>query len=326
MQLRLVLNGMFCLSLIGGAMNLAQAQMIEDTFNSGMVLVPAGEFTMGSNHEDNVSMWKDANALNPYGFNERLYANERPAHKVTLPAFLIDKYEVTNAQYRDFAIDTQHRVPSTWVRDGYNFSNEFLAAMSLDDLRRMATERFRLDMDVPKMSREALLTELAKIQAVRDKYPVIAVSWDDANDYCTWAGKRLPTEAEWEKAARGANGNEYTWGNKWDPKKVNTMSEDPDVPYAAVGSYPEDKSVYGAYDMASNVAEWVNDWYDAYPGAPADKNIKNYGKVHRVIRGGMASSGHYDSISVVFRAARRNHLPPQMMLNDLGFRCAKNVE
>ena len=326
MRVKLFLNGIFFLSLIGGVSTSAQAQVVDDSFNSGMVLIPAGEFTMGSNHEDNVSMWKDANALNPYGFKEELYVNERPSHKVTLPGFLIDKYEVTNAQYRDFAIATQHRVPNVWVSNGYNFSNEFLAAMTLDDLRKMATDRFKLDMDVPKMSREALLAELAKVQAIRDKYPVTFVSWDDANDYCTWAGKRLPTEAEWEKAARGPNGNEYPWGNKWDPKKVNTMSEDPDTPFSAVGSFPEDKSFYGVYDMAANVAEWVNDWYDAYPGAPANPNIKNYGKLHRVIRGGMASSGHYDSISVVFRAARRTHLSPKMMLIDLGFRCAKNVE
>ncbi len=326
MRVNLVLKSMFCLSLLCGAMTSASAQGVDDQFNTGMVLVPAGEFTMGSNHEDNVSMWKEANALNPYGFNERLYVNERPAHKVNLPAFLIDKYEVTNAQYRDFAIDTQHRVPAVWVRNGYNFSNGFLAAMSIEELRRMATDRFRLDMDVPKMSREDLLAELAKIQAVRDKYPVTYVSWDDANDYCSWAGKRLPTEAEWEKAARGTNGNEYPWGNNWDPKKVNTMSDDPDTPYSAVGSYPADKSVYGVYDMAANVAEWVNDWYDAYPGAPEDKAIKNYGKVQRVVRGGEASSGHYDSISVIFRSARRNHLAPNMMLIDLGFRCAKSVE
>jgi formylglycine-generating enzyme required for sulfatase activity len=326
MRAKTLLTGILSLWLAGGAIATASAQGMDDTFNSGMVLVPAGEFTMGSNHEDNVSMWKQANALNPFGFNEQLYVNERPAHKVTLPAFLIDKYEVTNAQYRDFAIATQHRVPPIWVRNGYNFSNGFLAAMSLDELRRMATDRFKLDMDVPKMSQQDLLTEMAKIQAVRDKYPVTYVSWDDANDYCTWAGKRLPSEAEWEKAARGPNGNEYPWGNTWDPKKINTMSEDPDTPYTAVGSYPEDKSVYGAYDMAANVAEWVNDWYDAYPGAPANPNIKNYGKVQKVIRGGMASSGHYDSISVVFRAERRMHLPPKMMLNDLGFRCAKNVE
>ncbi len=237
MRVKFVVSSLFCLSLIGGAISHASAQ-VDDEFNSGMVLVPAGEFTMGSNHEDNVSMWKDANALNPYGFNERLYVNERPAHKVTLPAFLIDKYEVTNAQYRDFAIATQHRVPDIWVRNGYNFSNAFIAAMPLNEIRRMATDRFRLDMDVPNMSREDLMAEMAKVQAVRDKYPVIDVSWDDANDYCTWAGKRLPSEAEWEKAARGPDGNEYPWGNKWDPKKVNSMSEDPDTPYSQVGSYP----------------------------------------------------------------------------------------
>ena len=293
---------------------------------AGMVLIPAGEFTMGSNKEDNINMWREANALNPYGFNDRLYVNERPAHKRTLPAFLIDQYEVTNAQYRDFAIAAQHRVPNMWPWNGYNLSNQLLASLLLENLRQVATNRFKLDMDVTTMTQEALLVELAKIQAARDIYPVTTVTWSDADDYCAWAGKRLPTEAEREKAARGPEGFEYPWGNKWDPKKVNTMSEDAETPYSPIGSYPGDKSAYGAYDMAANVAEWVSDWYDAYPGATPDPTIKNYGQVHRVVRGGMASSGHYDSISVVFRNARRMHLAPGMALIDLGFRCAKDVK
>jgi len=87
-----------------------------------------------------------------------------------------------------------------------------------------------------------------------------------------------------------------------------------------------DKSAYGVYDMAANVSEWVSDWYDAYPGAVPDSKIRFYGKGHRVVRGGMASSGHYDSISVVFRTARRMHLRPDTALIDLGFRCVKDIE
>ena len=292
---------------------------------NGMVLVRAGEFTMGSNKEDNVSMWREANALNPYGFNDQLYVNERPAHKVTLPSFLIDQYEVTNAKFREFTDATQHSVPAMWPRNGYVYSNKFLASLSLDELRQVATNNFKLDMDVTTMPQEALLAELVKVQAVRDTHPVTTVTWADTNDYCAWAGKRLPTEAEWEKAARGPQGFEYPWGNKWDPKKINTISEDPDAPYLPVSSYPTDKSVYGVYNMAGNVAEWVADWYDAYPGAPPAGNQK-YGRIQRVVRGGMASSGHYDSISVVFRSARRIHLAPYSALLDLGFRCAKDVE
>jgi len=135
----------------------------------------------------------------------------------------------------------------------------------------------------------------------------------------------MPTEAEWEKAARGPQGFEYPWGNNWDPTKVNTMSENPDAPYSAVGSYPGDKSGYGVYDMAANVTEWVADWYDAYPGAqPSDEN-KSYGKLQRVVRGGMTSSGHYDALSLLFRAAKRNHLRPYSSLIDVGFRCAKDA-
>lgn len=303
----------------------AQVLAADPPVDEGMVLIPAGEFKMGSNREENVAMFRDANALNPYGFNDRLYVDERPLHKVTLPAFLIDRYEVTNAQYREFVISTRHRVPFMWARNGYNYSIDYLSYLPLKELRQIATDKFRLDMDVTTMTQKALLAELQKIQAARDAMPVAAVTWFDAGNYCKWSGKRLPTEAEWEKAARGPQSFEYPWGNTWDAKKINSMSEDDEAPYSPVGSFPGDQSAYGVFDMAANVAEWVEDWYDAYPGAePSD--IKFFGKTQRVVRGGMASSGHYDSLSVVFRAAKRTHLLPNTALIDLGFRCAKDVK
>lgn len=290
-----------------------------------MALIPAGEFAMGSNKEENAAMWREANALNPYGFNDRLYIDEHPSHKVNLPAYLIDKYEVTNAQYLDFAVTTRHNVPVTWTQNGYSDSSEYLSYLSLDNLRQIASDKFNLDKDTTQMSQQELLRDIEKLQTARDPLPVTSVSWKDANDFCRWAGKRLPSEAEWEKAARGPKGFEYPWGNTWDPKKINAMSENPDAPYSAVGSFLADKSPYGVYDMAGNVAEWVEDWYDAYPGAePSD--IKFFGKIQRVVRGGMTSSGHYDSLSVVFRTARRTHLLPQTALIDLGFRCVKDIK
>lgn len=290
-----------------------------------MVLIPAGEFTMGSNKEENAAMWREANALNPYGFNDRLYIDEHPNHKVNLPAYFIDKFEVNNAQYLDFTATTGRRIPGTWVRNGYNYTSEQLSNLSLDDLRNIATDRFNLDMDVTKMTRQEILKEIEKLQSSRDSLPVTSVTWFDADAFCKWSGKRLPGEAEWEKAARGPDGNEYPWGNKWDPKKINSMSENPDAPYSAGGSFPGDKSEYGVYDMAGNVAEWVVDWYEAYPGAePSD--IKYFGRKQRVVRGGMTSSGHYDSLSIVFRAAKRTHLLPQTALIDLGFRCVKDIK
>lgn len=322
---RHLLGGIFCLALTGGMACSTESQAADKPIDDGMVLIPAGEFTMGSNKEENAAMWREANALNPYGFNDRLYVDERPAHKVNLPDFMIDKYEVTNAQFRDFAIATQHSVPASWPRNGYIFSNELLASLPLEDLRQIATDRFNLDMDVTNMTQKALLAELERIQVTRHPLPVTSVTWPDADAYCHWAGKRLPTEAEWEKAARGPQGFEYPWGNNWDPKIINTMSENPDAPYSAVGSYPGDKSGYGVYDMAANVTEWVADWYDAYPGAPASDN-KYYGKLQRVVRGGMTSSGHYDALSMVFRTAKRTHLRPYSALIDVGFRCAKDVK
>jgi formylglycine-generating enzyme required for sulfatase activity len=332
-----LLGGVFCFVLAGCATH-PPGQTADQPVNAdkpagegmtkaidgGMALIPAGEFTMGSNKAEDDTKWKGANALNPYGFNDKLFVDEHPAHKVNLPAYMIDKYEVTNAQYRDFAIAAQHTVPLGWPQNGYNFGNDLLASLPLEDLRKVATDRFKLDMDVTKMSQKDLLAELEKIQASRDQLPVTTVSWPDADAYCHWAGKRLPTEAEWEKAARGPQGFEYPWGNEWDPKKINTMSENPDAPYSPVGSFPGDKSGYGVYDMAANVTEWVADWYDAYPGAPPSDN-KLYGKFQRVVRGGMTSSGHYDSLSMVFRNSKRNHLKPYSAFIDVGFRCAKDV-
>jgi formylglycine-generating enzyme required for sulfatase activity len=317
-------GGIFCMVLASGMALSAECRAADQPVVDGMVLIPAGEFKMGSNKEENVAMWRDANALNPYGFNDRLYVDERPMHKVTLAAFMIDKYEVTNAQYREFVIATRHRVPYMWARNGYNISSDYLEYLPLKDLRQIATDKFKLDMDVTTMTQKALLAELKKVQAARDSMPVTAVTWFDAGNYCKWSRKRLPTEAEWEKAARGPQSFEYPWGNTWDAKKINTMSENDEAPYSPVGSYPGDVSAYGVFDMAANVAEWVEDWYDAYPGAEPSDN-KFFGKTQRVVRGGMASSGHYDSLSVVFRAAKRTHLLPNTALIDLGFRCAKDV-
>jgi formylglycine-generating enzyme required for sulfatase activity len=323
MKLEYLFGLILCLTLTGSPAYAATGPSAPRPADD-MVLIPAGAFTMGSNKQEDTSMEREDNALNPFGFIGRLYIDEHPAHIVTLPAFLMDKYEVTNAQYRSFVMATGHTLPPAWVRNGYQFTDRYLATLPVGFLREVATSKFNLDMDVPKMDRKSLLVALENVEDSRDRLPVTTVTWFDANDYCTWAGKRLPTEAEWEKAARGPGGFEFPWGNQWDPNKINTMSEDPDAPYSAVGSYPGDKSGYGVYDMAANVSEWVADWYDAYPGAPASTN-ELYGKVQRVVRGGMTGSGHYDSLSLLFRTAKRTHWKPDTALIDLGFRCARDA-
>ena len=318
-------GSIFCWVLIGGIAWSAENQAAGKHVIGDMALIPAGEFTMGSDKVEDDAKWRGANALNPYGFNDKLYVDEHPAHKVGLPPFFIDKYEVGNAQYRNFTIATRHPPPATWVENGFNLTYKFLTSLPEVYLRQVASERFNLDMDVNAMTQKALLATLLKTQNARGKLPVTTVTWADADAYCHWAGKRLPTEAEWEKAARGPDSFEFPWGNDWDPKKINTMSENPEAPYSAGGSYPGDKSIYGVYDMAANVSEWVADWYDAYPGGPPSDN-QYYGKTQRVTRGGITSSGHYDALSLMFRAAKRAHLPPESTLIDLGFRCAKDAK
>ena len=287
----------------------------KDAAQPGMVAIPAGEFMIGSNKTDDENMQK------AYGFTDPLFVDEHPLHKVVVPAFMMDQYEVTNAQYKAFVRATQRREPEAWVQNGYNVYDEKLRAFQVDFLRKVAADYFRLDRDTTVMSREELLLELGKIQASRDKLPVTSVSWHDAHAYCAWVNKRLPREAEWEVAARGAQAWEYPWGNEFDLKKTNSGKDrDQETPMASVGTFPGDKSPYAVYDMAGNASEWVDDWYQAYPGA--DYRSPQYGHIQKVVRGGSAGAGHY-SLSFFFRAALRAHLPPETVGDDLGFRCAK---
>lgn len=152
-----------------------------------------------------------------------------------------------------------------------------------------------------------------------DGHPVVFVTWHDADAFCKWAGKRLPTEAEWEKAARGAEGRRFPWGNEFDIKKVNTLGEyNGTLP---VGTLKDGIGPYGALDMAGNAQEWTSDWYKPYP----DNQFKDpdYGEKFKTVRGGgWGGMGHY-ALQVYVRAAFRNAAPPEGRYDDVGFRCAK---
>lgn len=159
----------------------------------------------------------------------------------------------------------------------------------------------------------------------QERLPVTYVDWEEANAYCQWLGKRLPTEQEWEKAARGPDGWIYPWGNFFDYRRANIggLRSGP----MPVGSFSRGRSPYGAEDLIGNVWEWTADWYGPYPGSAYQSG--DFGTRYRVARGNSwAGLGHFSGKvleeveSVEARATYRLYFPPNIALQDVGFRCA----
>ncbi len=294
------------------------ARAAAPTVPPDMVLVPAGPAIIGSDATDVRNEGRD------YGLSKPLYLDEHPRHQVFVEAFAIDRHEVTNAQYRQFVIANNYWVPPTWKANGYLLERRILAQADLPTLRRLATDTFELDIDTRDLSKDALLDAMGAKRAELDDLPVTGVSWQDADAYCRAVGRRLPSEVEWEKAARGPKGLEFPWGNEWSERKANVGADQSREPGPMpVGSFPAGRSPYGIDDMAGNVMEWVADWYEAYPGS--DYQSKAFGRRYKVARGGgWGGIGHY-VLSHFYRAAYRFNLRPGSRYNDLGFRCALSL-
>lgn len=234
---------------------------VADAKSVQMILVPAGNFTMGSVNGD---------------------ADETPIHTVYLDAFYIDKYEVTNKLYKvcvDAGTCEPPKLESASTRSNYFGDSEF------------------------------------------DNYPVVNIDWLMAKTYCEWRGAQLPTEAQWEKSARGIDGRTYPWGENIFNTYVNYKNNVGDT--TPVGTYAKGKSIYGVYDMSGNVLEMVADWYSDvyYQNSPSINPLGPGAGTQRVARGG----SWVTFFEYKVRSSYRAKIDLSYFSNDLGFRCVKDT-
>ena len=247
----------------GMSLPMYYAQTRVGTAPNAMIAIPAGEFLRDS--------------------DVRL-ADEGPQHSMHLPSFSIDKYEVTNLQYKQFIDATNRRSPE-------HFRNRTFPEGKAD-------------------------------------HPVTYVSWFDAKVYCEWAAKRLPTDQEWEKAARGTDGRIFPWGNSFGVERANTpvrwgqLKVEGDT--TPVGAFKEGISPYGMYDASGNVWEWTDAWYQPYPGNT--RTNENYGEKYRVLKGGSWWDCSFYKCGISAPVFNRSFFSPKVKNSSFGFRCAKDAK
>jgi formylglycine-generating enzyme required for sulfatase activity len=261
-----------------------------------MVYVPEGKFKMGSNYEETAygrKLCKEYYGKDwPAVCTVANFGDETPAHDVSLSSYWIDQTEVTNGQYQTCEQGGACTPPTD--TSSYYYPAYYGNPEFAD-------------------------------------YPVSWVTRDQASDYCSWAGARLPTEAEWEYAARGPESWLFPWGDTFDGTRLNYCDvncdagpNDPTVDdgyadTAPVGSFPSGASWVGALDMAGNVREWVADWYGPYT---ADPQVNPTGPANGEAT--VPHGGSWLDLPFLIRSANRGGDPPDYSRHNVGFRCAKD--
>ena len=263
---------------------------------SVMRLIPAGEFIMGSTPEQ-----VEVARLLDIGGHEFTLLDETPQFRPSIPAFYMGVYAVTNQQFARFLNETQ---PSP------------------EELKCLAPELEQIKVGQSSSSSGQTGFVTCSVAPGFEQHPAIHVSWFGADAYCRWAGLRLPTDIEWEKAARGTEGQIYPWGNEWhdDFLRWHNTARGGETT-APVHAYPEGRSPYGILQMAGNVDEWCADWYqwDVYRRyATGDLRPPAKGET-RVVRGGTCLAWK----KILFRCAhRRGNDEAIVNVHYTGFRCA----
>jgi formylglycine-generating enzyme required for sulfatase activity len=257
--------------------------------DNDMVFVDRGPFVLGSTPEEIEMFGEQCPAPNELeGCSARWFEDELPQRKIQLDAFCIDMFEVTNSEFARFVEETGYETTAEKRGNSITWNEK-----DKDWNRDMEGASWRHphgpDTDIKGL----------------ENHPVVQVSFEDAQAYCDWEGKQLPTGEEWEKAARGTEGYIYPWGNYWDGNKLNYY-ERRTPGTEEVGQYPDGASYYGAEDMLGNVLEWVT-----------SQNPNNSSEFD-------TRGGGWGTVRVYLHAAWHNYVPSQNTTPTAGFRCARS--
>lgn len=266
------------------------------SLEADMVFIPAGQFLFGTDATDAAGLGASM------GIPKPLYEDEHPEQKPFLKGFYIDRHEVTHRRYQKF----------------------------LEALPSLPEYRMMLDKlgDYPP----PYGWQQTRFPEGMGDHPVVWVNWFDAQNFCQWAGKRLPTEKEWERAARGTEGRNYPWGNTFERSRANLpVKLGSKAPIGKVGSFPEGATALGVQDMVGNVWEWTAGDYAPYSGNSFEYD--DFNKEFKVMRGASVSDiGHFPGDSYIqvlkefSRAGYRQYADPSESASDVGFRCVSSTE